>query len=284
MAIDTHCHLTIRFESGEVADVLSRALGNGVRGVLLVGFCPMHYRKVRDILDSMASSASSIPALAGTIGIHPHEADKYGPDDVQAFKQQLDKPDVVAIGETGLDFFRDYADRKKQEQLFRAQVELAGETGLPLILHSRSAFERTAEILSEARLPDPPGVFHCFGYGPKELEKAVEMGFFVSFAGNLTYTRSDDLRRAAAAAPPERILVETDSPFLVPRKAKNKGLRRNEPANVLEVQSELARIRGWERDWTEKRLAENVLECFPRLRSVGGWSELAKTKNGEVAA
>ena len=284
MAIDTHCHLTLRFEISEIPEVLSRARESGVNGVLLVGYCPVHYRKVGDILDQMGTGASPIPALAGTLGIHPHEADNYGPDHIQALKSELDRPDIVALGETGLDFYRDYASQDGQEKLFRAHVSLAAETGLPLILHSRSAFERTVAILSESSLPNPPGVFHCYGYGAKELETVLELGFFVSFAGNLTYAKADELRRACRLVPPERVMVETDSPFLVPRKAKNSGVRRNEPGHVVETARELARIRCWDFDWMENRLARNVLACFPRLLNINSWSELVKPDDGEVAA
>lgn len=272
MAIDTHCHLTLRFEPYELAGVFDRAMQAGVTGVILVGYCPVHYKATADILDRFGTGGGSIPSLAGTIGIHPHEADKYKPSHIDEFRPALERPDIIAIGETGLDFFRDYAPREKQEDLFRAQVRLSSETGVPLVIHSRSAFDRTIEILSEITLPESPGVFHCYGYGPGEVNRVVEMGFYLSFAGNLTYPAAEDLRKAAKAAPDHRILVETDSPFLVPQKAKNRKVRRCEPAHVTETRDMLAEIRGVSAEKIDSMLNSNVLNCFPRLKTIESWT------------
>src|SRR3990172_3391933 len=142
MLVDSHCHLTIRFEEHEIPNVLMRAADAGVGGVLLVGYDPPNYRAVAEILTKYGTGGGSIPALAGSIGIHPHEADNYSPADIEFFRDELKRDDIVAIGETGLDFFRDYADRNRQEEMYRAQIRLACETGYPIIIHSRSAFGR----------------------------------------------------------------------------------------------------------------------------------------------
>lgn len=280
MAVDTHCHITLRFERSESAQVLSRARVAGVEGVLLIGYCPMHNGRVRDVLDSLGSGGDELPALAGTAGIHPHEADKFGDQEVKGLRQHLDKPDIVAVGETGLDFFRDYASRSNQENLFRLQAAMCSETGLPLVIHSRDAFENTVSILREFKLPSPPGVFHCFGYGPQELEAVVEMGFFVSFAGMLTYPQSEKLRSACKACPPDRILSETDSPFMVPHELKKNGARRNEPAYVMETVRRIASVREIDTAEAEELIARNTLACFPKLAEIQSWSAMTPGSSG----
>lgn len=281
MTVDTHCHLTFRFEKHEIASVLDRALNAGVRGILLVGYSPDHYSRTAEILESYGTGGGGLPALAGTVGIHPHEADNHDPDEIESFRDALDRTDVVAIGETGLDFYRDYSNRTRQEDLFRAQAKLSSETGYPLVIHSRGAFDETMALLDEFQLANPPGVFHCYGYGPDEISRVVEKGFFVSFAGNLTYPRADKLRRAALKAPPERILVETDSPFLVPQKAKNRKVRRCEPALVMETFQRLMEIRGWTEDKASSIIAGNTLACFTGLREIPAWTELVELGEGD---
>ena len=283
MAIDSHCHLTLRFERDEVRDVLARATGAGVNGVVLIGYCPMHNRKVCEILDDPGLCGPDLPAKCGTVGVHPHEADKFGPREVEDLRGYLERLDIVAIGETGLDFFRDYADRGNQEALFQAEVQLASESCFPLVVHSRDSFDRTMGILTEFKLPNPPGVFHCFGYGPRELEKVIEMGFFVSFAGNLTYPKSVDLHDARRSVPMNRILVETDSPFQVPQKAKNRKVNRNEPAYVAETIGKVAELRNQDREQVETALISNTLECFPRLKNIRSWADLVSRKSAEVS-
>jgi len=279
MAIDTHCHLTLRFEQYEIAGVLERARKAGVDGAILVGYNPAHYIATESILDQFGTGGGELPSLAGSIGIHPHDADKYGPADIENFHTALERPDIIAIGETGLDFFRDYAPRDRQEELFRAQVQLSSESGFPLIIHSRSAFAGTIGIIEEYKLPEAPGVFHCYGYGPREVEKVIELGFYISFAGNLTYSTAEELRSAARSAPADRILIETDSPFLIPNRSKNRKVRRCEPALVMETLDKLAEVRGKTKEQLEPELRRNVLNCFPKLRTIASWN----TSEAEVA-
>lgn len=275
MSVDTHCHLTLRFDTHEISGVLSRAFDAGVRGILLVGYDPGNYKGVLNILQSYGLGGGSLPALAGTIGIHPHEADKYTSGDLKDFADELLKNEIVAIGETGLDFFRDYADRDKQKGLFRAQAGIAAETGYPLIIHSRAAFDETISILKEFKLPEHPGVFHCYGYGPDELDVVLGMGFYVSFAGNLTYTKAAELHKAAGLVPGDRVLIETDSPFLIPQKAKNRKVRRNEPMYVMETMHKLVELKGWVTEETGLKLIKNTVTCFPGLNFIDSWAQLA---------
>lgn len=275
MIIDSHCHLTIRFEKNEITDVLHRAKENGVSGIILVGYDPENYRGVLNLLEEFESGqGEKYPALAGSIGIHPHEADKFGPGDIESFGTELERKSIVAIGETGLDFFRDYAERDRQEELFRAQVRLCSETGYPLIIHSRAAFQRTVEILREFPLPEKPGVFHCYGYGPDEVKTVLELGFFISIAGNVTYPKETELQKAVEIIPDNRILIETDSPFLIPQKAKNRKVRRNEPSLVVETAEKICEIKGWDKAKTSENLVYNTTSCFPALRDIEPWSRI----------
>ncbi|MCX6645265.1 MAG: TatD family hydrolase [bacterium] len=274
MSVDTHCHLTLRFEIQEISMVLTRALDAGVHGAVLVGYDPLHYEGVKNILDSFGTGGGTLPALAGSVGIHPHEADKYTSDDIGYFRDELNRNAIIAIGETGLDFFRDYADRDRQKGLFQAQVKLSSETGYPLIVHSRAAFDDTISILREFALPEKPGVFHCYGYGPDELETVLDLGFYVSFAGNLTYPGAEDLRRACSKVPGDKVLIETDSPFLIPQKAKNRKVRRNEPMYVIETMDVLRDIKGWTVGEAGGKLIRNTLNCFPGLKTIESWSRL----------
>jgi len=280
MAVDSHCHLTLRYEPHELPGIFSNALSAGVRGLLLVGYDPDHYRSVTAILDTYGTGGNGIPALAGTIGIHPHEADKYNHRDIEKFAGELARLEIVAIGETGLDFFRDYADRDRQEGLFRAQIELASVTGIPLVIHSRQAFDKTVQVLEDYDLPEKPGVFHCYGYGPDELGKVLEMGFYVSFAGNLTYPKATDLHQAARRVPPDRMLIETDSPFLIPQKSKNRKVRRNEPALITETLDKLVELKNIEKSDAERMLIRNIMSCFPKLNGIESWAMIETNMGG----
>jgi TatD DNase family protein len=281
MAIDSHCHLTLRFERKEVPDVLSRACQSGVTGILLAGYCPMHNARVREILDNIGNGGSGLPSLAGTAGIHPHEADKFGSDAVDGLNGYLEKRDIVAIGETGLDFFREYADHNNQLSLFRAQVKLASETGYPLIIHSRDAFEDTVSILKEFKLPEFPGVFHCFGYDASKVSLILDMGFYISFAGMLTYPQSKEIQDACAKVPLDRLLTETDSPYQIPQKAKNRKVGRNEPQYVVEVLKKAAELHNMSAEELESVINLNTINCFPRLRDIPEWANLDTLKTTE---
>lgn len=273
MAIDTHCHLSIRFEPEEVPDVLLNAKKNSVHGVILVGYSPLHNQSVLQTITQLISDRNNYPLLAGTVGIHPHEADKFNQNDVEGLRDYLDSPYIIAVGETGLDFYRDYADRKNQENLFRAHVNLASELAYPLVIHSRNAFANTMDILDAAKLPESPGVFHCYGYGPDELERILAKGFYISFAGVVTYPKSEKLQEACRRTPLNRILVETDSPFQVPQKAKNRNVRRNEPSHVIEVAEKVAFLKNLSYATVAAQLMVNVVECFPKLKKLAPWSE-----------
>jgi TatD DNase family protein len=246
--IDTHAHLDAC--DGDVAAVLARAREAGVTRVISVG---TDIQSCRETL-AIAEEEEGVHAA---LGLHPHDAGKSDERHLAELRTLLAHPKAVAVGETGLDHYRDYAPRKSQLSLFRAHAELAAELGKALVVHSRAADEATAAVLTE--LPDDlPVVLHCFSSAGL-LEPALERAWYVSFAGNLTYPKAVDLRAAAARVSRDRLLVETDSPYLSPQPVRGK---RNEPAHVVHTLSALAETRGEELSDLGHQIEANALEAF----------------------
>jgi TatD DNase family protein len=189
------------------------------------------------------------------LGIHPHEAGTAMRDDVFELRELLEHPKAIAVGETGLDWFRDYAPRDDQRRLFATELELASELGKPVVIHTRAADEDTLEALGDFA---GTVVLHCFA-SPRMLPTALARNWYVSFAGNATFPKAVDLRLAATEVPAERLLAETDSPYLAPQPVRG---RRNEPANVVHTLAALAHARAEERDELERRIDRNATECF----------------------
>jgi TatD DNase family protein len=187
------------------------------------------------------------------LGVHPHEASD--DHDLGALRDLLAHPRAVAVGETGLDFFRDYAPHDRQRALFRQQLELASELGKPVVIHNRAA---DADVLEELVSFDGTVVLHCFSH-PSSLPAALERGYYVSFAGNATYKNASDLRLAATQVPPDRILTETDAPYLSPEPLRGPP---NEPANVVHTLAALARTRGEDMDKLAVQVDENAKRAF----------------------
>ena len=221
--IDTHAHL-----GDDAAEVLDRARAAGVAQVI-------------DVATSIARARATL-ALAerengvyACLGVHPHEAGD--PGDLDELRELLEHPRAVAVGETGLDYFRDYAPHDSQQRLFDAQLRIARETGKPIVIHTRAADADTrARLLAH----DGPVVLHCFS-SPLLLDAALERGWYVSFAGNVTYKNAYELRAAARRVPHDRLLAETDSPYLAPQPVRGK---RNEPAFVTHTYDVLAEMHG----------------------------------------
>ena len=241
--IDTHAHLDA---CAEPADVLvARAVEAGVTRIVSIGTGEASWRATIDI-------AERHDGVFVALGVHPHEA---ADGDVSALRDSLAHPKAVAVGETGLDYYRDHAPRDAQRRLFEAQLELAGDLGKPVIIHTRAADEETL-----AGLAGFPGtvVLHCFSSLPL-LEPALERGWYVSFAGNVTYKNAHDLRSAAYAVPADRLLVETDSPYLAP--VPRRG-RPNEPANIVHTVAALAHARNADTDELAAQIDANATRCF----------------------
>jgi len=244
--IDTHAHLDAC--DGSPAEVLARAHVAGVDRVLTVGTTVAGCRAALELADRHGS-------VSAILGIHPHEAGEAPADAVAAVADMLGHPRAVAVGETGLDFFRDYAPRAAQRALFEQLLTLAGVTGKPAVIHTRGADEETLGVLR-----DHPGtvVLHCFS-SPALLEPALERGWYVSFAGNVSFPKATALRLAATQVPADRLLAETDSPYLAPQPVRG---RRNEPAFVVHTVEALARARGEEPAALGAQIERNAIACF----------------------
>ena len=243
--IDTHAHL----DACEAPDeVLVRAREAGVSRVIAIGSGIPSCRRTLQI-------AEGEEGVAAALGIHPHQAGEAGAAELSELRELLDHPQAVAVGETGLDHFRDHAPRDDQRRLFEAQAALAAELGRPLVVHSRAAAEDTLAVL---RGLEGPVVLHCFS-SAELLEPALAQGWYVSFAGNVTYPKASELRWAAAQAPRERLLAETDSPYLAPQPVRG---RPNEPANVTYTVAALAEAREEDVGELERVIDENAARVF----------------------
>ena len=242
--IDTHAHLDACADPPE--QLVARAREAGVHTVLTVGTSLAGCRAALDL-------AEAHEGVFAILGIHPHEAG--GADRVDGLRDLLGHDRAVAVGETGLDFYRDYAPRDRQRELFERQLELAGELDKAVVIHSRAA---DTEILDALRPFDGDVVLHCFS-SPGMLRTALERGYYVSFAGNVTYKNASDLRLAAAQVPADRLLAETDAPYLSPEPLRG---RPNEPARVVQTLEALARVRGEEPDALGEQIDANAARIF----------------------
>ena len=256
--IDAHAHLTDRRFADDLADVLERARSNGVQRVLTAA-------------EDLESSEKAIAVAAAhrdvrvAIGVHPHRAATWS-DDVASRLEELGRAAaVVAIGEIGMDLSGRSAPPDIQERALRDQVALAARLGLPIVLHVRESGARVREILRESPARGPSGdgsvrgMVHCYSEGPAELEDWLGLGFLISFAGTLTYPGSDRLREAAAGVPADRLLAETDAPYLAPQHIRG---RRNEPLYVAAVHATLAHLRQAEFAGLVRDLAANARFLF----------------------
>ena len=237
--IDTHAHLDALDE--DPAAVVARARVAGVSRILTIG------------TEQAVALADAHDGVYAVVGVHPHEAGEE--HDLELVRALLGHPKAIAVGEIGLDHFRDYAPREAQQRLFERQLDLARELGKPVVIHTRAADDETAATLAGF---DGTVVMHCFS-SPHFLPTAIERGYYVSFAGNVTYKNATDLRLAATQVPPERLLAETDCPYLAPQPVRG---RKNEPAYVMHTIAELARVRGVDPAELEVQIERNADACF----------------------
>jgi TatD DNase family protein len=244
--IDTHAHLDA---CGDPAGaLLARARAAGVDRVIGVGSGVDSCRATLDI-------ARAEPGVACALGIHPHQAGSKEAERVGELDELLGDAHTRAVGETGLDFFRDYAPHDAQRRLFEQQLELASTRSLPVVVHTRAAEDETAAVLARF---DGTVVMHCFS-SPRLLDVVLERGYYVSFAGNVTFPKAVELHEAAARVPADRLLAETDCPYLAPQPVRG---RPNEPAYVVHTVGALARLRGVSVDELAAQIDENATRAF----------------------
>ena len=250
--VDSHCHLDYLPAGPERAAVIARARQAGVGAMLTIS------TKITEF-PAMRAIAEGEPDVWCSVGIHPHEAAAEPETSAEALVAFAAHPRVIGIGETGLDFYYEHSPRDRQALVFRAHAAAARISGLPLIVHTRDADPETAEILAEEVEKGPlTGVIHCFSTGRYLAEKAIELGFMISLSGIVTFRNAEPLRQVVGDLPLDRILVETDSPYLAPVPKRGKP---NEPAFLLHTAAEVARIKGLSSD----ELAEVTTKNFYRL-------------------
>ncbi|HTQ61172.1 MAG TPA: TatD family hydrolase [Candidatus Solibacter sp.] len=253
--IDSHAHIDdARFDEDRDA-MLERARGAGVRALLAIGTGPGPEK-----LDPAMPFAESHDWIYTTVGIHPHEAKEVTQAHLDELVRLARHPKVIAWGEIGLDYFYDHSPKDVQERVFREQMGLAAQAKLPIVIHCRDAWADCLRLIEEVWRPTRlGGILHCFTSALEDARRAIEMGFMISFAGNSTYPKTQNLRDVAKALPLENILIETDSPYLAPQAYRGK---RNEPAYVTEVARTLASVRDLPAEEFAARTAENFRRFF----------------------
>lgn len=250
--IDTHAHLNHSDFADDLPQVLGRAEAAGVHVIVNVGY---DLASVRDAL----LLAESHAGLHATVGLHPHSASEFDEPLLRDLRRLARRPRVVAIGETGLDFYRDLSPRPQQVAAFRALAELAAETRLPLIVHNREAHEETLAVLDAAGPTGAPVIMHCFQGDADFAEECRRRDYYLGVAGPVTYPRSEALRAIVAAYPGRRLLLETDCPWLPPQPHRG---RRNEPAFLPEIAAVVAETRGEAVCRLRQQMSENARRVF----------------------
>jgi len=251
-AVDTHCHLFLM--EGDPADAVAAARRAGVGRLVCAGIDPESSRRSIDL-------AQSLPEVFATAGMHPHTASELDDEGWQQIGEMVAMPRVVAIGECGLDFYRMRSPREDQERAFGLHISLSRETELPVVVHVRDAWPAALRLLDEGSAERV--VLHCFSGDASIATACAARGWFLSFAGNLTYPKNHHLREAAAATPLDQLLVETDSPFLAPQAIRG---RDNSPANVVEVIREIATVRAISFEAVRDATSANARAAFNRLQ------------------
>lgn len=253
MLIDSHCHLDYLQRENDLEEVVERARRAGVGRMVTICTKLSEFETVRAI-------AQRFPDVDCSAGVHPHEAGEEGQETPDKLLELAGLPEVVGIGETGLDYYYEHSPRDAQQRSFRAHIAAARETRLPLIVHARDADADTVEILKEEHAKGVfPGVIHCFTAGPELAAAALEIGFYISLAGIVTFKNAEALRETTRKVPLDRLLVETDSPYLAPVPKRGKP---NEPAYVVHTAERLAELFAISAEELARATSENFRKLF----------------------
>ena len=232
--IDSHCHLDSKEFDADREEVIARALAAGVDTMVAIGT-----GNGPPDLEAGIRLAEKYPAFYATVGVHPHDASKADAAAFQRLAELTKHPKVVAIGEIGLDYHYDFSPREVQKAVFIEQMRVAADANKPIVIHTREAWDDTIALIRDHWRGG--GIMHCFSGGPEEAKQALDLGFHLSFGGIVTFPKATNIQEAAKIAPLDRILIETDAPYLAP--VPNRG-KRNEPAFVVETAKKLAALRG----------------------------------------
>ena len=255
MLIDSHCHLDFPELSADEAGVLARARTAGVGGMLTIGTRLDQFDRVRAIAERHGNIWCSV-------GVHPHEAKEEGQQTPDRLLEAARHPRVVGIGETGLDFFYEHSPREDQAESFRAHIAAARQSGLPLIVHTRDADSETGDILEDEYAKGPfTGLIHCFSSGPDVAQRALALGLYISISGIVTFKAAEALRTIVRDLPLDRLLVETDSPYLAPIPKRGKT---NEPAFVAHTAAKVAELKGTSIAELEAITTDNFFRLFTK--------------------
>ena len=255
--IDSHCHLNYEGLVERQSEVLANARERGVSGFLNIS---TRQREWSDVI----AAAEREPDVWASVGVHPHEADAHPDLGASALVEGSDHPRVIAIGECGLDYYYDKSDRAAQRERFLAHIDAARETGLPLVVHTREAEEDTAEILGSAvREGGVTGVLHCFTGSAELARMGLDLGFYISLSGIVTFKNAADLQATAKWLPADQMLVETDSPFLAP--VPHRG-QKCEPAFVADTASFVAELRGEDSEALADATTANFFKLFKKAQ------------------
>ena len=258
MLIDSHCHLNYKGLIETQAEVLARARARGITGFLNIS-------TRRSEWDAVVATAHREPDVWASIGIHPHEADAHADLGAEALREASADPKVIAIGETGLDYYYDHSDRQVQQDLFRVHIGVARETGLPIVIHTRDAEDDTLRILTEEMAAGAfPALIHCFTASADFGRAVLDLGLTISISGIVTFRNAKDLQAFAAEVPDDRLLVETDAPFLAPVPHRGKVC---EPAFVSDTCAYVAGLRGTTTEELAERTSANFFRLFSKARA-----------------
>ncbi len=259
MFVDSHCHLVYKGLVEDQAAVLDRARAAGVSGMLNISTRESEW-------DAVVGVAEREADVWASVGIHPHEADAHPEIDAAKLIARAAHPRVIAIGETGLDYYYDKSDREQQRTSFRAHIAAARETGLPLIVHTRDAENDTAEILADEMAKGAyTGVIHCFTASQEFADKALKLGLYISISGIVTFKNAKDLQASAAMIPDDRLLIETDAPFLAPVPHRGKSC---EPAFVADTARFLSELRGVPIETLAEQSRVNFFNLFTKAATL----------------
>ncbi|SLN54787.1 TatD family hydrolase [Oceanibacterium hippocampi] len=257
MYVDSHCHLDYPGLIDDLPGVVARARNAGVSHMVTISTKLSQFAGVRAI-------AERFDNIYCSVGVHPHEAGEEAPSSVEHLLELARHPKVVGIGETGLDYFYEHSPRAAQQESFRLHIRAARESGLPLIVHSRDADKDTIRILQEEQRDGPcPGLIHCFSSGPELAEKSIEMGFYISLSGIVTFKGAKDLQATVRTLPLDRLLIETDSPYLAPVPHRGKT---NEPAFVAHTAAAVAALQGVTVEQVADATTTNFFRLFRRCQ------------------
>jgi TatD DNase family protein len=265
MFIDSHCHLDDKRFADDLDAILDRAAAAGVTRILTIGT-----GNGPPEIDRAVKLADRYPQIYASIGVHPHDASKVTPQTYDDLRALANHPKVLVFGEIGLDYHYDFSPREIQREVFIEQLKLARAVDLPITIHTREAWEDTMSILREHW--SGPGMMHCFTGDPPQAQQALNMGFHLSYGGVLTFKTAENVRESARITPPDRLLIETDAPYLAPIPHRGK---RNEPAMMVETARKLAEVRGTTPDAIAALTTANFERLCLRTRNATRYTDVS---------